>query len=130
MELSGLQLSDLSAYQRRLELVQQTADQVIKDLGAHGEEVRFSGNPDTAYQELTDQLIPILNYLMEKNHQRLFQLLYRIDLSEKVIRRELLYPGEGDASQRLAHLILERELKKVVIRNYFRQSGERDNSAQ
>lgn len=129
LESNELQLNDLSAYQGQMDLVQQTADQVIKDLNANGEEIEFSGNPDTAYAELKDQLIPILNYLMERDHQRFFQLLYRIDLNENVIRKELLQPNEGDAADRIAHLILERELKKVVIRNHFRQQNGSDDDA-
>ena len=119
-----LQLTDLSPYYRRLELVEQTAQQIIKDFGIHGQEITFSGNADTAYDELTSQIKPIIGELMDKEYEKFLSILYTIDLNEKTLAPET----DGNTSDKqidtITHLIIERELKKVVIQEHFRQNPE------
>lgn len=111
-------LKNLSPYKKRLELIRLTAEQVIKDFGLHGFEVEFSGNEETAYVELFNQIRPLIEHLMEKNMGRLSNLLYSIDLSETKVRK-ILAGETATPSEELTELILERELQKVVIRTYY-----------
>lgn len=112
-------------YRTDLEIIRLTAEQVIKDLDVFGITVEFSGNPYTAYEELEQQLCPILSELHKKDASSFMALLYRIDLSEKEFRK--LSTGPDFISQ-LAAAVLQREFKKVIIRKYFSDLQSKDSS--
>ena len=108
---------------RKDELIRQTAMQIIKDFGEFGMNVKFSGNPKNAYNELLDQLIPYIDNLLKSDYHLFFNFLYRIDLNESLIfKTEAMYP-DLDKSEIISHLILQRDLKKVLIRNYYKDKG-------
>ena len=112
--------NNLSPYKKRLEIIQLTAEQLIKDFGLHGLKVEFSGNEESAYEELFSQVKPIIVELLHKNPSKLSSLLYSIDLSETKVRKIL--GGKTDfPEEELTEMILERELQKVVIRKYFQK---------
>jgi len=101
-----------------------TAEQVRKDFAMFGMDVVFSGNVSLAYDELFTQLKVYIENLLNDNYEKLMSLLYQIDVSQ----RELVKP---DTSQNfetvpeiITHKILERELKKVLIRTYFKEKGD------
>lgn len=110
---------DLTPYYNRPELISETAQQIIKDFNMVGIVISFSGDPSNAYQELFDQIFPHISSLME--HQKLNTLLYRIDISETQIM-ELIQNNKEDLPQAISHLIIKRELQKVVIRNYYKSN--------
>lgn len=58
-------------YRHDLEIVRNTAAQVIKDFGLAGIEIAFSGNPQTAYQELLQQVTPGLELLYKNRIKHL-----------------------------------------------------------
>ena len=110
----------LDQYRYDYEIVRSTAEQVIKDFGTHSIEITFSGNPLTAFDELLQQLIPVLDSLAKTNPSKLSALLYRIDLEEAKTRN---LPTGKDRIPQMALLILQREFKKVLIRKYFSEKG-------
>ena len=110
--------SKLTAYRNRLDIIKMTADQIIKDFEIHGEVISFSGQPETAYEELSDQIEPIVRYLMNTKMSRFLSLLYRIDVNEEKVSI-VISKGESVHLQ-ITHLILERELLKVVTKEYFK----------
>jgi len=101
-----------------------TAEQVRKDFAMFGMEVTFSGNVSFAYNELFEQLNVHINELLNKDYEKLMSLLYQIDLNEKELTRQ--DPGYQfeTLSEIVTHKILERELKKVLIRTYFKEKGQ------
>jgi len=111
---------ELARYRHDLEVVRDTAAQVIKDFGLFNIEIRFSGNEETAYDELKSQLYPELLSLYENNYSRLQSLFYRIDLSEKKFRA-LPSGNKNEMINGLTELVLERELVKVITRKLFSQ---------
>lgn len=101
-----------------------TAEQVRKDFAMFGMEVSFSGNVHFAYEELFKQLQSYIDNLLSNDYEKLMSLLYQIDLSEKELTKQ--DPGYNfeTLSEIVTHKILERELKKVLIRTYFKEKGE------
>lgn len=101
-----------------------TADQVRKDFAMFGMDVVFSGNVSLAYHELFAQLKVYIENLFNNNYEKLMSLLYQIDVSQ----RELVKPDENQnfetIPELITHKILERELKKVLIRTYFKEKGD------
>ncbi len=108
---------------RRADLIHQTAQQIQKDFAEFGMEVTFSGDIETAYDELFDQMHDHLKVMLAKNYNSIFNFLYRIDLNEKlIVRAESDFP-EYSKVEVMCHLIIQREIKKVLIRNYFKEKG-------
>ncbi len=111
---------DISPYRNRLEILQQTPDQPIKDFGMFGLEIKFSGNNDNAYEGLFNQVEPHIDQMLTNNRQKLMSILYRIDLSETQIQKATRENPSPPFSHPITDLILKRELQKVAIRNYYK----------
>lgn len=125
MNLPDFKNLRIEPYKNREELIRQVAAQIEKDFAQFGLEVEFSGDVNTAYEELFTQLDEHVAELLSRDYHRLVLLLYQIDLSEKqIIKAELKYP-DVLKSNLLAELIILRELKKVLIRNYFKENPDK-----
>ncbi len=115
--------SELTLYKNNQLIVDQVALQTQKDFQLYDEKIEFTGNQDTAYEELFDQIKPIIFRMLELDSTRFFSLLYAIDVDEKKVRALLLGDEEVDVAVELTHLILERELLKVATRKLFSQQS-------
>ena len=110
---------ELLKRQRDRDIVHKTALQVIKDFSQFGYDIQFPEDLHMAYDELFDQLTVTVKILLDENAQKLFSLLYTIDISESSVRKGLREMSELPVNDALTHLILERELKKVLTREFF-----------
>ena len=113
---------ELENYKKKEEIIKLTAEQIIKDFNQFGLEVSFSGVVQYAYNELYEQLLEHVIDLLNRNTQKLYALLYQIDLSENKIRNIFADNPEKNLSEIITELILDRELKKVVTRIYFKEN--------
>ena len=110
---------DLEKYKSNEDIVRKTGLQVRKDFAQFGFEIEIPDNLHFAYNNLFDQLAPLIEKLLDKSISKLYSMLYCIDLNETKIQEgisEMSYLKVHDA---ITHLILERELKKVITREYF-----------
>lgn len=125
MNLPDYNNLSIEPYRNREEIIRQVAAQIEKDFAQFGLEVQFSGEVDYAYEELFSQLKEHLIWLLDRDYHRLVLLLYQIDLSEKqIMNAEHQYP-DVPKSELLAELVILRELKKVLIRNYFKENPDK-----
>lgn len=111
--------SDIEAFRNRAEIIRLTAEQVIKDFALFGVEIIFTGNLINAYDELFEQLNESLVVLLNSDYSKLLSLLYHIDINEKDLNNRLASMSE-EPSEIITEMILERELKKVIIRKYYK----------
>lgn len=112
---------DLAGYRKRVDLIQKVADQIEKDLNLD-HQLKVNTQPDLVYSELIEQLKPIVQKLLERHYGVLSSVLYKIDVNEKKLQRALKEnEGVGD-SEVISHLIIERELIKVVYRTIYSKS--------
>lgn len=116
--------SELERSKREEKFVLLTAQQIKKDFAMFGMQVDFSGNVNFAYQELFEQLNVHVESLLSNNYEKLKALLYQIDLSEKELSKTDSEIQFSSISELITHKILERELKKVLIREYFKEKGQ------
>lgn len=115
--------ADLLQASRRNELIVETGRQIQKDFGEFGLEIHFSGTAQLFYEELFGQMKVHVASLLSDNMPKFMHFLYRIDISETDINMyENQMPGE-DYDHVLTELIIHRELKKVITRDYFRQQA-------
>jgi hypothetical protein len=119
MALPAFSESEIDGYRSQEEIIRLTAEQTIKDFALFGLEIEFSGNVITAYEELFEQLNSCIVDLLNSDYRRLLSLLYHIDISERELNKKFSTPSESVSGQ-LTEMILDRELKKVIIRKYYK----------
>lgn len=112
----------LKAFSLQSQLIEQTAQQIIKDFNGYGIELSFNNMTENAYDELHHNIEPVVKKLLSYNATLLMELLYRIDIKESSLSEDVSTQDES-ASDRITRLIIYRELKKVVTRNYFSKQG-------
>ena len=116
--------SQLERSKKEEKFVLLTAEQVRKDFAMFGMDVQFSGNVNFAYKELFEQLKGYIDKLFNDDFEKLMSLLYQIDLSEKELAKNDSDVQFETVPEIITHKILERELKKVLIRTYFKEKGQ------
>ncbi len=115
-----MNFNDLTPYFNKLDIIKDTAAQIIKDFEMFGMEVKFSGNAYNAYEELFDQIEPHIKKMVDSNRQKFLGILYRIDLSDEQIKKAVNSNSTEPFSVIVTDLIIKRELQKVVIRNHYK----------
>jgi len=120
-----LESFDIELYKNKTEVILQTVDQVKKDFTMFGMDVEFTGNAGMAYNEMFMQLSSYVAHMLEIDPHRLSALLYQVDLGEnKIVESSILHP-EWALAEVITELIIHRELKKVLIRNYYKNNPDK-----
>ncbi len=114
---------DLIRASKKNDLIIETGRQIQKDFGEFNLEINFSGKAELFYTELFDQMRVKVEELISYNMSSFLHLLYRIDISEAQISLYEREMSEVEYSEMITELIIHRELKKVVTRDFFRQLG-------
>ncbi len=124
MKLPVVNNTNLGNLMDKAEIVQQTAEQIMKDFGMFGVEITFSGDTDNAYQELHQQLIDQITGLVETNYDLLLSVLYQVDITNReIVQAEHDLPHYTNI-EIIAHQVIARDLKKVLLRKYFKMKDE------
>lgn len=123
MEIRPITQEELDKSKHNEEVVRLVALQVIKDFEQFGISVDFPDNLNLAYDKLFRQLEHHIYNLITNNLQRLYALLYRIDISDQMIHKRQQIRYDQALPQILTDLVLERELKKVLFRLYFKNQN-------
>ena len=74
-------------------------------------------------EEMLSKLSANINLLINTNFDRLISLLYRLDISELRLKKELEEKPGNDAGDIIAGMIVERELQKLQSRQSFRRDN-------
>ena len=92
----------------------ETVEQLEKDFLMIG--VNFDvPKPILNYSSLFNFTFNLVDALNEKDSQKILNLLYRIDLSEEIVKNEM-EQTDFNFSKMLSEMIVKRELYKVIIR--------------
>jgi hypothetical protein len=107
------------------DLLRQFIEQLQKDF--------YFSEPIQALQVETlkpDEVFPLVcnevKRLMAKEYGALQTTLYKIDISEQQLKKEFVSAAGRDEAEVLAHLIMKRELQKIVYRNYYKNKQHED----
>lgn len=111
--------SKLEKYYQKREIILETAEQIQKDFDHFGIAIEFSNSSSFAYNELYGEIYPVIAEMLDRHFERLMNILYRIDLSEKKVRLQFEKSLEEDFAAYLTNNIIKRELQKVLIRRHF-----------
>lgn len=121
-----MNLTDLTEYTNHIDLLTLTVEQIKKDFDLYGMEIHFSGNENSAYEELTSQISPYIENLLNSNYEKFLSLLYRIDVPEKKLSQIIMHSNDVKVLE-ISDLIIKRELQKVVIRTYYKENENRNH---
>lgn len=111
---------ELANARRDEEIVRQTVQQVMKDFAMFGIELHFPNHLHYAYDDLFAQVREWIKTLDANDPGKLQSILYQIDLSEKNLKLALRANTPETRDIILTELILDRELKKVLYRHFFK----------
>ena len=103
----------IQPYLNDLHLLNETVKQIQKDFSFFSVEITFSGNKNTAYDELLSQIQPVIKKLADEDYQKLLSLLYRVDINEEQLKTA------GEITRHISDLVIKRCLQKVVLRKLF-----------
>ncbi len=119
-KLPAFNNESLKKYCLKSALIKQTTAQILKDFNQYGIELSL---PDSEainiYQELHAAIAPTIKKLLGTNAALLMELLYRIDINEAALSNADENETVENEHDKIARLIIYRELQKVVTRNYF-----------
>lgn len=102
------------------EILDETLQQIQKDLASFQVEVQFPILQPPVYPALHKTLVDALAYLFRKTNTQLIALLYRIDISEKDIAQTTADMPHYSQLEVVAHQVILRELKKVLSRKFYK----------
>ncbi|MBS1573757.1 MAG: hypothetical protein JST09_00520 [Bacteroidetes bacterium] len=77
--------------------------------------------PEESSRQLRPVLAAYINQLLDKNFEKLINLLYRLDVNENKLKQLLKDNADIDAALLIADLIIERQLQKIRVRNEFKK---------
>lgn len=120
MNLPDLQNNNLDSFLNKADIIQETADQIMKDFGMFGIEITFSGNIENAYHELHEQLINQISVYLDRDYSRLMAVLYQVDITDREIAKATRELPHYNQIEVLAHQVIFRDLKKVLFRRYYK----------
>ena len=123
MSLPQVNNNNVSQFLNQAEIVQETAEQIMKDFGMFGVEITFSGNTNQAYSELHQQLVDQIGLLLKRNYDLLLSVLYQVDITDREIARTEMEIPEYSHVEIVAHQVIVRDLKKVLLRRYFKSQN-------
>jgi len=111
-----LSSANLHGYINTVEMRAQLVAQIAKDLNLEG--FAFDTSALDFFARLEEGVREIMQATIHNNPSALANIIYRVDLHEAKTR-ELLTNPQMQADYALATAIIEREMKKVVIRNLY-----------
>lgn len=125
MNLPDIQNNNLDNFLNKADIIQETAEQIMKDFGMFGIEITFSGDVENAYNELHGQLIQQISVYLDKDYSRLMSVLYQVDITDcEIAKASRELPHYNDLEV-LAHQVIFRDLKKVLFRRYYKTNPEK-----
>lgn len=102
-------------YRHDVAYLQWMAEQTIRDFDRFGYQIVFNPDLPVSFENYRLQLTPQLARWCKQDPERIPSLLYHIDLPEHMIPSGYGCKDTG----RMAELILQRELIKVILKKHY-----------
>jgi hypothetical protein len=114
--------SQLEPYFVQKDLLRDLIRQIRKDFESAGVPIKLLLSQKYSYDDLCTTM---QNAFRDRSSQQLFNLLYRVDVSEKQLLEGMPTPGIDD--RLFAEIIVKRELQKVVLRKLYSRNSSSEN---
>ena len=97
--------------------LEETILQLEKDFLMIGVHFDFE-KPISTFKEVFTFTFHLIEALSQQDSRKILNLLYRIDLSEEIVKSEMQNTSLS-FTEMLSKMIVKRELKKVILKNYY-----------
>lgn len=101
------------------EIIKETAVVVQNDFYFEDLKENLPQSAEDGYQKILEYLAKRIAYMLDFEFEALMQIFYRIDLNELRVK-EAIATAESP-SEKLAHLVIEREMQKAQTRLAYKQ---------
>ena len=109
----------IQPYLNDADILNKTAEQIQKDFAFFDITILFEKGNQNAYSLLYEQVLPQIKKLLVVNSQKIFSLLYRVDISEVQLKNESQKNIDKTSEEIITSLIIKRCLQKVVLRKLY-----------
>ena len=117
--------SQLEPYFVQKDLLRDLILQIRKDFESAGVPIKLLLSQKYSYDDLCSTM---QSAFRDRSSQQLFNLLYRVDVSEKQLLEGMPTPGIDD--RLFAEIIVKRELQKVVLRKLYSRNTPSENESE
>ncbi len=111
---------EIEPYKSDEMVIRQTVEQVKKDFQMFGLDIDFPLNFNMIYHDLFKHVCAHMESLLAVNIQKMSALLYQVDIDEHEILKAWEEHPEFTKAEVITELLIYRELKKVLFRNYYK----------
>lgn len=98
-------------------IIQATAELISKDFQLDESELDHSNKTEI----LRERVAHVIQYFIDKNLEGLLNILYIMDVDENKIKQALMDENEIPVNYRIADIVIEREMEKVISRIKYKQ---------
>src|SRR5437764_6960130 len=77
-------------------------------------------------ENIKEQMVQCINYLLVHDFQQLVQVLYRVDVDEKKLKHTLAENKDTDAAILITYLLIHRTEEKVRMKKLFKKNDDID----
>lgn len=98
------------------EIIMALIKQIEKDFNFFNHQIKFTETAKENYFTLYNQLESYIIAFFGKNTEKLYPILYRIDVSEKDIRAAI----NSNFISSITETIILKELQKVIIKRFYK----------
>jgi hypothetical protein len=103
------------------EIIDEMIGQIRKDFSMFSLDFVFTEKAHDKYVDLFEQLEKYLNLHFSKNTEKLYPILYRIDILEKDIQKAIHQQENYNFIGNITEQIILKELQKVLIRRHYKE---------
>ncbi len=116
MDLSKNSISNIIESFHSNDVALASIEQLKKEFRRNGIDLQISDIGSTDYNLLINEVAHPIEFLIEKDLQRLMQLLYSVDIPDQLSKRAF---NSNDPILHIAQLIVNRSIQKVLIRRAY-----------
>ena len=103
----------------QFEIIKETATIVENDFYLDDLKDNLPQSAEDGCQKILDYLAKRIAYMLDYEFEQLMQVFYRIDLNEQKVKQAIT--SADSPSEKLANLVLEREMQKAQTRLAYKQ---------
>lgn len=104
---------------KNLELINQATELAVRDFDLTDDANSLSLDNPEMYEALKKKLVEKISGLISTNMEKLYSLLYRIDVDEEKVKEEISKRSPDEAPEVIAVMIIEREIEKAITRKKY-----------